>query len=637
VNADVFLQNLRESQLLSKEQRDRVQARVEAQGLDTAMVGELIKEGTLTSYQVGQLEIGRGKGLVLGQYRILEEVGRGGFGCVYKAAHVLMDRIVALKLIAPERVEDDRARSMFLREVRAATRLHHPNIALAYDAGEVEGRLFLAMEFVEGPNLDQLVRKQGPLPLNLAWPMLQQAAQALRCANDEGLVHRDVKPANLLIPQAALAAAARSAADAPALVKVVDFGLARLQSPGTSGTLFPGKEKAFAGTPDFVSPEQARSLHDVDIRSDLYSLGCTFYYALAGRKPFQGATPLEIVLQHIEKEPDPLEYLRPELPPALAGFIRRLMEKRPDKRFQSPNELLAEMGFLSISGSQSNIALPSWPSLALDRSVASSPQFALAPVGPTPRKSGMLPRPAIDAEAKLPTTMHLPAVDRQIAALQADVVPEAAPPSADETAAATLVSLETHDESVPVGPPLAAVPPDGALLHAWDAWHAVLAAVAIGTAPPIAPADYKTLHASLLRALRAGAQGDASRHDHCQRLESLVEPWVSLQILAATDPATLRDLMVRSRRIAHALGACAAPVVAVPRWLTFALLTMLALAVGAISSLQLAGGRVTWHAPSLQSAWLFVQANPVVSLTLLLPATVLVAFYGLSRLAFKNP
>jgi serine/threonine protein kinase len=636
VNSELFLQNLRESQLLSDEQLGRVQARVEAQGLDTALVGQLIQEGTLTSYQVGQLETGRGKGLVLGQYRILEEVGRGGFGCVYKAGHVLMDRVVALKLIAPERVEDDRARSMFLREVRAATRLHHPNIALAYDAGEVDGRLFLAMEFVEGPNLDQLVRKQGPLPLNLAWPMLQQAAQALRCAHDEGLVHRDVKPANLLIPQAALAAAARSAADAPVLVKVVDFGLARLQSSGTTGTVFPGREKAFAGTPDFVSPEQARSLHDVDIRSDMYSLGCTFYYALAGRKPFQGATPLEIILQHIEQEPEPLEYLRPELPPALAGFIRRLMEKRPEKRFQSPNELLAEMGFLSNSGSQPNIALPSWPSLALDRSVASLPHIALAPLGPVPRKSGMVSQPDVDAAAKLPTTVHMPAVDGHVAALQAAVVPEAAPPPADETGATTLVSLETHDESVPVAPSLVTVPPDGALLHAWDAWHAVLAAVAIGTTPPIAPGDYKTLHASLLRALRAGAPGDTLRHDHCQRLQSLVEPWVSLQILAATDPATLRDLMVRSRRIARELGACVAPVVAAPRWLAFALLALVVFAVGSISSLQFAGGRVTWHAPSLQSAWVFVQANPVMSLTLLLPATVLAAFYGLSRLPFKS-
>jgi eukaryotic-like serine/threonine-protein kinase len=630
VNSDQFLQNLRESQLLSEEQMSRVQACADAQGLDT---DELLRDGALTPYQLEQLQCGRGRGLVLGPYRILDEVGRGGFGCVYKAAHVLMDRVVALKVIAPERVEDDRARGLFLREVRAATRLQHPNIALAYDAGEVDGRLFLALEFVEGPNLDQFVRKQGPLPLNLAWPMLQQAALALRCSNDEGMVHRDIKPANLLIPQAALLADIPGGPDAPALVKIVDFGLARLQSLGTSGTLFAGNDKVFAGTPDFVSPEQAQSLHDVDVRSDLYSLGCTFYYALAGRKPFPGATPLAIILQQIEKDPEPLEHLRPDLPPALAGLVRRLMEKLPEKRFQSPRELLAEMGFLNTGGSQPNIALPT--SLALPPSVASSPNVVLAPAGPAPSNGAVLAC-ALDAvEPKLASTLNLPTDDRERAAPQASAVPYAAglrgaPPPAEPADAATLISLETHDESVRPG----SIPRDETLLQAWDAWHTVLAALAIGTAPAVSAANYKSLHAALLAALRIGAAGDASQQSQC--LERLVEPWVSLQILAATDPLTLRDLMVRSTRIACELGACPVPAAALPRWLAGVLLLMLVLAVGGISSLHLTGGRVTWHTPSLQSAWLFVQGNPVVSLALLLPATVLGTFYGLSRLAFKS-
>ena len=133
-------------------------------------------------------------------------------------------------------------------------------------------------------------------------------------------------------------------------MKVVDFGLARLQSSSSNNTLMPQNERGFVGTPAYVSPEQARNIHEVDIRSDLYSLGCTFYYALAGRPPFQGSTPLQTVMQHLEKEPDPIERLRPEIPPGLASIIRRLMAKKPEKRFQTPGELLGGAGIFLYHG-----------------------------------------------------------------------------------------------------------------------------------------------------------------------------------------------------------------------------------------------------------------------------------------------
>src|SRR5262249_43137192 len=156
-----------------------------------------------------------------------------------------------------------------------------------YDANEVDGVLFLAMEYVDGPNLNELVRKQGPLPIGLACAMMHQIGRALQYAHEKGMVHRDIKPANLLVPRAPAAEGvpADSAAATPApptaapLVKIVDFGLARLHGKSGANTLMLNKERGFVGTPDFVSPEQAQSIHDVDIRSDLYSLGCTFYFA----------------------------------------------------------------------------------------------------------------------------------------------------------------------------------------------------------------------------------------------------------------------------------------------------------------------------------------------------------------------
>jgi serine/threonine-protein kinase len=628
VNANLFLKKLRDSQLVPAAQLERVESRLHAAAGVADVAADFIEQGLLTPYQVERLESGSDAELVVGPYRILQELGRGGFGCVYKAVHVLMDRVVALKVIDTDRVEDDRARDMFLREVRAATRLHHPNIALAYDAGESHGRLFMALEYIEGPTLDQYVRTQGPLPLNLAWLMLQQTALALRCAHAQGMVHRDIKPANLLIPQAVLEG--RSNSDNQALVKVVDFGLARLQVQGASKTLFADKGKVFAGTPDFVSPEQARCLHDVDIRSDLYSLGCTFYFALAARKPFQGNSVLEIVLQHLEKEAEPLEYHRPDTPANLVAIIRRLMEKHPEKRFQSASELLGEMGYLSVGGSQPIIVLPSWPNINLPPT--STPNLALPPVlsaPSSPRKHG-LSWPELAREDNLSATVQLPAADSS--PLERHPARASTTP---EVGQATVVTMETS-EAAPSLPPApvrepAAELPGKCLDQAWRQWHPIVASLAAGDDPRISPADYKSIHRLLLRELRAHALAQESRRDVCCRLESLVEPWVTVQTLHSTDIATLREITGRAGTLARELG-LGTPAVRVPWSVIILLIVLLVLPVSAISSLQLSAGHVSWHLPSAPSAWHFLQANPILSLTLLLPGTVLGGLYGLARL-----
>ena len=334
-----FLEQLKQTRLLSEDQLAEVRRRHSFLLPMHEFAGRLQAEGTLTTYQCKQIAAGKAKELVLGKYRILDELGRGGFGQVYKALHTKMNRIVAIKVIVPERVADSRAREWFQREQDGVAKLHHPNIAMSYDAGEENGQLYFVMEFVDGPNLHRQVVHKGPLAVPLACEMLRQAGLALQYAHENGFVHRDIKPANLLIPRPIAGREARGSIT-PTLVKVVDFGLARLPT-GNFETLMPNGEKGLMGTPDYMAPEQARDHHNADIRSDLYSLGCSFYFALAGRRPFIGSSLTELITQHLTVEAPALEELRADVPAGLVNVIRRMMAKNPKDRFQTPADLIA--------------------------------------------------------------------------------------------------------------------------------------------------------------------------------------------------------------------------------------------------------------------------------------------------------
>jgi serine/threonine-protein kinase len=347
MEAPEFIENVVTSGLVDREDLDRALAGFEQTARAKLIARHLVDAGKLTKFQAERLLAGKTDGFQLGQYRILDELGRGGMGRVFKAVHLAMGRFVALKMISPALTQTDRARELFQREVRAAGRLHHPNIVTFYDAHTSGDRCYLVMEFVDGPNLSQLVREQGPLPVEQACEYVRQAAQGLDYAHAQGLVHRDIKPSNLLVQQT----------PSGPQVKLLDFGLS-LATAGDVNT--PGKENTVLGTPDYVSPEQAKSQHTVDGRSDLYSLGCTFYYLLTGEPPFPGGTPLEKVIRHQSDAPVSVQTRRPDVPDAVSAIVHKLLAKNQKWRYQTAGELVSDL-VAAAAGKKADWSAPPLP------------------------------------------------------------------------------------------------------------------------------------------------------------------------------------------------------------------------------------------------------------------------------------
>ena len=338
MDGQTFVTHLRRSGLIPDDDLDRLLSRFPRGDGGRDVARGLIDLGVITRFQAERLLAGRSGGFILGQYRILDEVGRGGMGRVFKAEHRTMGRLVAIKILAPEVLKSDRTKDIFFREVRALSQLVHPNIVAAYDANATSNRYYLVLEYVDGPNLDQLVRAEGPLAVARACEYVRQVALGLQCAHKQDMVHRDIKPANLLVQQRGVDG------DSPGLVKISDFGLARLNHPDAPpevhrySTIY-AAENTVMGTPDYLAPEQSRSLHEADIRSDLYGLGCSFYYLLTGHVPFPGGTPITKLIRH-NTIPAPLvSVMRPDVPQAVEDIVSKLLAKSPDHRYQTPAEL----------------------------------------------------------------------------------------------------------------------------------------------------------------------------------------------------------------------------------------------------------------------------------------------------------
>jgi serine/threonine-protein kinase len=343
---------LRASSILDDRQAEVVVRDLAAQFRDwRALSRELVRREWVTPYQINQLALDRGRDLTLGPYLLLERLGEGGMGQVFKARHRKMNRVVALKVMRRDRLGNSDAVRRFFREVQAAATLDHPNIVVAYDADKVGDTYFFAMEYVDGHDLAKLVKQKGRLKLGKACEYMRQAALGLQHAHGKGMVHRDIKPSNIIVRNAG------SGSEAAPLVKILDMGLARVSGPlGDDGGTPLTQVHTILGTPDFIAPEQARSSHEVDIRSDLYSLGCTFYYILTGQVPFPAASSMEKLLKHYLEEPPRVEALRPEVPRGVAALVRKLMAKSPDQRPQSPAEVVQVLG--TMVGSHVPPAIP---------------------------------------------------------------------------------------------------------------------------------------------------------------------------------------------------------------------------------------------------------------------------------------
>ncbi len=268
----------------------------------------------------------------LGQYQLLEKLGEGGMGQVFKARHQLMDRIVALKVINKKHLDNPEAVLRFHREIRALAQLDHPNIVRAHDADQVDDRHFLVMEYIEGTNLAKLVRRQGPLAVAQACAYIQQAGAGLQHAHEHGLVHRDIKPSNLIVTSSGQ-------------IKVLDLGLAKLREEQPVGDELTAAGQLM-GTLDYMAPEQWEDTHAVDIRADIYSLGCTLYHLLTGKPPFGGPeynSALKKMKAHAEVAVPPIRERRPDVPDTLAAVVHRMLAKNPAQRYATPAEFSAAL------------------------------------------------------------------------------------------------------------------------------------------------------------------------------------------------------------------------------------------------------------------------------------------------------
>lgn len=332
ISIDQFTRQLTASGLLTNEELSEFRRRLprdDQSGDARRLALDLVRSGMLTRFQAACAYRGKARRLVFGQYVILDKLGAGGMGTVFRARDRHMQREVAIKVLLPEALKKQELVERFHREVQAAARLNHTNIVTAYDAGVYRGHHYLVMECVDGQDLASLVREKGPLPVDQAIDFAIQAARGLQHAHERGVVHRDIKPANLLL-------------DADGTIKILDMGLARLAERRSSAD---GLTQAgqIMGTVDFMSPEQARDIRNADSRADIYSLGCTLYTLLTARSVYRGETMMNIMMAHCEQPVPRLREARHDVPPRLDLVIQKMLAKQRDDRQQSMDEVIADL------------------------------------------------------------------------------------------------------------------------------------------------------------------------------------------------------------------------------------------------------------------------------------------------------
>lgn len=420
---DELTESLRQTQLLTPQQFEQYERDSKAPLQDVKRLSSLlIERGFLTRYQVDAIIKSEGSKLILGNYVIVDKLGEGGMGVVYKAWQRRLNRFVAIKTIR-ERVSknEERLVKRFRREAELAAQLLHPNIVVVHDLDQAGETHFIVMEYVEGVDLARYVHDVGPLQVAQACDYIRQAAIGLQHAHEHGLIHRDIKPSNLLLADNAKSSSvfrrATPAIDPPpgnlngathgierlhssrpaatsnrlpgsghGVVKLLDLGLACLntslqESPPSSLTV----RGSFLGTPDYVAPEQGRNASGVDGRADLYSLGCTLFFLLTGRPPFAEGSSIDKLMKHQFDPPPDLQELRPEVPSSVRRIVKKLMAKRPEDRYQSAQEL-ADALYEAQQG-MDTAARPARQDLESPPAVQSNSDNEQPRIEPAPRKS----------------------------------------------------------------------------------------------------------------------------------------------------------------------------------------------------------------------------------------------------------
>ena len=331
VAAAELLRALRELDLAGEE----VERLASVSGDDAARLADvLVRARQLTPYQAKALLQGKARGLMIGPYLLDEKLGAGGMGVVFKARHRPSGRVVALKLLPPSFGRDPDVVRRFRREFQIASRLSHPNLVAAIEASEDRGVHYLTMEYIPGHDLDRLVAQAGPMDLKLALHCAIQVARGLEAAHAQGVIHRDIKPGNVMI-------------DPAGAVRVLDLGLARvIEATAGFGQTAMGtltQAGSYMGTVDFLAPEQANDARSADARADVYSLGCTLHFLLTGRPPFGGQTVLQRLMAHQDRPAPSLRAARPEVPEALEAAYLAMMAKRPGERPQTMSAVVIAM------------------------------------------------------------------------------------------------------------------------------------------------------------------------------------------------------------------------------------------------------------------------------------------------------
>lgn len=331
---------------LSEEAEAReLQEKMRGLGLVPKPIGEILLErGALTNEQKGvideQVDKVRESFRIPG-FKLLKRLGKGSMGTVYMARQIGLDRVVAIKILARFLAENHAFVRRFMKEARVIGKLNHPNIVQGFDAGEVGGTYFFAMEYCSGPTLLSILQRGGAMDQDRAIHIITQTARALDHAHKQGLVHRDVKPDNIMLTEGGVA-------------KLCDLGLAKDVSRASGST----EKGATMGTPNYISPEQARGEETIDIRSDIYSLGATFYHMVTGTPPFEGPNPTVIMVKHVSEPPISPRARNPELGPEVEEIVLRMMAKNPLDRYQTPHDLLVDLENLRAARSGAPLPFP---------------------------------------------------------------------------------------------------------------------------------------------------------------------------------------------------------------------------------------------------------------------------------------